>query len=188
MEHDAGKIIVIGGGIAGLCAAVYAQRCGYRVEVLEMHDSAGGLATSWHRGEYTFETCLHWLFGSNPDGDMYSRWLEVFDIDKLTFVYPEEFVRLETEHGEPLSIYSNVDRLEKEMWRRAPQDAAEIRNFASAIRSLSKFKMPGPTEGWGGNWLTYLRDIPYRPLLHELSDNEQCRAVFNLDTRAICCT
>jgi len=169
MKHDSGKIIIIGGGIAGLCAAVYAQRCGYQAEVLEMHDSAGGLATSWHRGDYTFETCLHWLFGSNPDGDMYSRWLEVFDIDKLTFVYPEEFVRLETEHGERLSIYSNVDRLEKEMLRRAPQDAAEIRNFASAIRSLSKFKMPDPTEGWGGNWLTYLRDLPYVPLLHELS-------------------
>ena len=170
MKHDAGKIIIIGGGIAGLCAAVYAQRCGYQAEILETHDSAGGLATSWHRGEYTFETCLHWLFGSNPDGDMYSRWLEVFDIDKLTFVYPEEFVRLETEHGERLSIYSNVDRLEKELLRRAPQDAAEIRNFASAVRSLSKFKMPDPTEGWGNNWLTYLRDIYYLPLLHKLSD------------------
>ena len=170
MKHGAGKIIVIGGGIAGLCTAVYAQRCGYQVEVIEMHASAGGLATNWHRGEYTFETCLHWLFGSNPDGDMYSRWLEVFDIDKLTFVYPEEFVRLETEHGERLSIYSNVDRLEKEMLRRAPQDTAEIRNFASAVRSLSKFKMPDPTEGWGDNWLTYLRDIPYLPLLHELSN------------------
>ena len=170
MKHPPRKIIIIGGGIAGLCAAVYAQRCGYQAEVLEMHDSAGGLATSWRRGDYTFETCLHWLFGSNPDGDMYSRWLEVFDIDKLTFVYPEEFVRLETEHGERLSIYSNIDRLEKELLRRAPQDAAEIRNFASSLRSLSKFKMPDPTEGWGDNWLTYLRDIPYLPLLHELSD------------------
>ena len=170
MKHDAGKVIIIGGGIAGLCAAVYAQRCGYQAEVLEMHDSAGGLATSWRRGEYTFETCLHWLFGSNPDGEMYSQWLEVFDIDKLTFVYPEEFLRLENEHGEHLSIYSSVDRLETEMLRRSPQDAAEIGEFASAIRSLSKFKMPDPTEGWGGNWLTYLRDLPYLPLLHDLSN------------------
>jgi phytoene dehydrogenase-like protein len=170
MTRDADKIIIIGGGIAGLCAAVYAQRCGYQTEVFEMHDSAGGLATSWRRGDYTFETCVHWLFGSNPHGDMYSRWLEVFDIDKLSFVYPEEFVRLETQHGERLSIYSNIDRLENEMLRRAPQDTTEIRNFASAIRSLSKFKMPDPTQGWGGNWLTYLRDIPYLPLLHELTE------------------
>jgi phytoene dehydrogenase-like protein len=78
MKHDAGKIIIIGGGIAGLCAAVYAQRCGYQAEVLEMHDSAGGLATSWRRGAYTFETCLHWLFGSNPDGEMYSQFDQGF--------------------------------------------------------------------------------------------------------------
>ncbi len=169
MNHKGEKVIIIGGGIAGLCAAVYAQRCGYQAEVLEMHDSAGGLATSWQRGEYTFETCLHWLLGSNPNGEMYSRWREVFDIDRLKFVYPEEFVRLETEQGEHLSIYSNVDQLEREMLRRAPQDAVEIRKFASAIRSLSKFKMPDPAEGLGGNWLAYLRDIPYLPLLHELS-------------------
>ena len=79
-------------------------------------------------------------------------------------------MRLENEHGEHLSIYSSVDRLETEMLRRSPQDAAEIGEFASAIRSLSKFKMPDPTEGWGGNWLTYLRDLPYLPLLHDLSN------------------
>jgi phytoene dehydrogenase-like protein len=55
-----GKIVVIGGGIAGLCTAVYARKCGYDVEIIEMHDTTGGLATSWHRGGYAFETCLHW--------------------------------------------------------------------------------------------------------------------------------
>ncbi|WP_035356462.1 phytoene desaturase family protein [Edaphobacter aggregans] len=169
MEHDAGKIIIIGGGIAGLCTAVYARRCGYQVEVLEMHDSAGGLATSWHRGDFTFETCLHWLLGSNPNREMYSRWLEVFDIDKLTFIYPDEFVRLETERGECLRIYSNVDRLEAELLKRGPEDAGEVRHLASAIRSLSKFRMPDLTEGWAGNWLTLLHDVPYLPLLRELS-------------------
>jgi phytoene dehydrogenase-like protein len=105
------------------------------------------------QGDYTFETCLHWLLGSNPNGEMYSRWLEVFDIDKLTFIYPDEFVRLETEHGECLRIYSNVDRLEAELLKRGPEDAGEVRHLASAIRSLSKFRMPDLTEGWAGNWL-----------------------------------
>ncbi|MGB7171846.1 MAG: FAD-dependent oxidoreductase, partial [Acidobacteriaceae bacterium] len=58
------KIVIIGGGIAGLSAAVYALRCGYAVELLEMNSQAGGLAMSWERGGYTFETCLHWLVGS----------------------------------------------------------------------------------------------------------------------------
>jgi phytoene dehydrogenase-like protein len=53
MQHPRKKIVIIGGGIAGLCAAVYGLKCGYDVEVLEMHDRAGGLAMSWKRGGYT---------------------------------------------------------------------------------------------------------------------------------------
>lgn len=41
----------------------------YQVQVFERHDTAGGLAITWRRGDYTFETCLHWLLGSNP-----GRW------------------------------------------------------------------------------------------------------------------
>src|SRR5690242_2143847 len=115
MPQNTPKIVIIGGGIAGLCAGVYARKCGYRVEVLEMNTSAGGLASSWRRGDYTFETCLHWLLGSNPQSAMYAQWQEVFDIDKLTFVNHEEYERLETEHGDSLRFYTNVDRMEKEL-------------------------------------------------------------------------
>jgi phytoene dehydrogenase-like protein len=165
MTQDARKVVIIGAGIAGLCAAVYARRCGYEVEVLEKHDTAGGLAISWRRGEYTFETCMHWLLGSNPNATMYSRWQQVFDIGKLTFVDPEEFVRLETEHGEHLSIYTNLERLEAELLKKAPQDKAEIRRFVSAARRLAGLELPDPTEGWPGSWLTFLRTLPYLALL-----------------------
>ena len=153
MTQGARKIVIIGAGIAGLCAAVYARRCGYQVEVLERHDTAGGLATSWRRADYTFETCLHWLLGSNPGSAMYSRWREVFDIGKLTFVNPDEFVRLRTEHGEYLSIYTNLDRLESELLEQARQDAAEIGRFVSAARRLARASSyqtrlrPGPAAG-----------------------------------------
>src|SRR5579871_4034408 len=100
MKKNGMDIVVIGGGIAGLCTAVYALKCGYNVQVLEMHDMAGGLAMSWRRGPYTFETCLHWLVGSRPHADLNAQWREVCEIDKLTFVDPEEFVRIETETGD----------------------------------------------------------------------------------------
>jgi phytoene dehydrogenase-like protein len=168
MKQNGRKIVIVGGGIAGLCAAVYAQKCGYQAEVLEMHDMAGGLAMSWRRGGYTFETCLHWLFGSNPNTSMHGIWREVCDIDRLTIVYPEELARLETEHGDSLSIYTSIARLEAEMLKRAPQDTAQIRRFASAVRRLGKFKMPDPAAGWASNLMTLLGDAPCLPLLREL--------------------
>jgi len=170
MTRHRRKIIIVGAGIAGLCAAVYARRCGYEAELIEMHDAAGGLATSWRRGDYTFETCLHWLLGSNPDSMMYARWREVFDIGQLKFVNPEELVRLEDEHGGVLHIYTNPDRLETELLANAPQDAAAIGRFMSAVRSLAKLELPDPTERWSRRWLTLLQTVPYLPLLRRWSN------------------
>src|SRR5579859_781349 len=169
MKQNGRRIVIIGGGIAGLCTAVYALKCGYEVEVVEMHDMAGGLAMSWRRGLYTFETCLHWLVGSGLDGEFHAQWQEVFDIQKLTFVNPEEFVRIETERGDKLIIYTDVDRLEAELLRRAPLDAAVIRDFTHSIRCLGKFRMLDPSGGLGANWLNMLRDVPVFPLLNRLS-------------------
>ena len=169
MIEEARKIVIIGGGIAGLCAGVYARKCGYEVEVLEMSNAAGGLASSWRRGDYTFESCLHWLLGSNPQRPMYRLWEEVFDIDKLTFVDHQEYAHLENERGESLSIYTNVDRLESELLKHAPQDTAEILRFTSAIRRFARFRMPVPGERWPASWLSLLRTLPYFPAFRHWS-------------------
>jgi phytoene dehydrogenase-like protein len=163
------KIVIVGGGIAGLCAAVYALKCGYEVEVLEMHDMAGGLATSWRRGPYTFETCLHWFLGSSPRGDFHAQWKEVFAIEKLTFIDPEVFVRMETESGKGVNIYTDVDRLEAELLRHAPQDSDAIREFTRAMRRLRGFRLLNPSGSLADNWRNMLRDVPAYPLLGKLS-------------------
>lgn len=168
MKQNRRKIAIVGGGIAGLCAAVYALKCGYEVEVFEMHDMAGGLAMSWRRGPYTFETCLHWLIGSNPHGEFHRQWQEVFDIERLTFINPHEFVRIETDDGDALRIYTNADMLEAELLRRAPQDVDAILDFMRSVRALGRFKMLDPSGGLATNWLNMLRDLPIFPRLAKL--------------------
>lgn len=167
--EQARKIVIIGGGIAGLCTAVYARKCGYDVEVFEMQETAGGLAMSWRRGDYTFETCLHWLLGCKPTNPMYSQWREIFDIDKLTFVAQEEYVRVETQTGEGLSIYTDIDRMETDLVNRAPQDVKEIRSLARAARRFARMKIPDPTEPRLRRWIAMLNALPYLPLLRHWS-------------------
>ena len=162
MSH---KVVVIGGGVAGLCAANYARRCGYQVDVFEMHTAAGGLATSWHRNGYTFETCLHWLLGSNPESAMYQRWQEVFDIEKLAFINPQQYGCIEDERGDRLIIYADPDRMEAELLRSAPQDAHEIHRLASAVRRFSRIDIAEPDNHWFRNWSTSLTMLSALPAL-----------------------
>jgi phytoene dehydrogenase-like protein len=166
MTPGSSKIVIIGGGVAGLCAGVYAQTCGYQAEVLEQHTTPGGLATSWKRGEYTFETCIHWLVGSSPEGWLNAEWREVFDIDQLTFVYAEEYQRVESDDGQSLRVYSNVDRMEAEFLRQAPEDAEEIKAFTAAIRVLADLPMQDLMNGpWPRRAWAMLRLAPSLPLL-----------------------
>lgn len=168
MNHNGKSIVIIGSGIAGLCTAVYALKCGYYVQILEMHDMAGGLAMSWRRGPYTFETCLHWLIGSRPNGEFHARWHEIFNIDQLNFIDPEEFVRIETETGKSVTFYTNVDRLEVELLRHAPQDAAAIRDLTQSIRSLGKFHIVDPAGRLADNWGNIITNLPLVPQLARL--------------------
>jgi phytoene dehydrogenase-like protein len=140
------KVLVIGGGIAGLCAGIYLRKSGFDVEILEKHKISGGLATAWKRQGYTFENCVHWLVGSRPGGDLHSMWKEVFDIDKLSFFEGAEFQRVEAD-GRTLVIYKDVDRLERELLEKAPADEAAIRDMTGTIRKFSKMRMPGPEGG-----------------------------------------
>lgn len=169
MTPDSGKVVIIGGGIAGLCSAVYARRCGYSAELLEMQATLGGLAANWRRGDYTFENCLHWLMGVNPARGMYGRWQEVLDMRRLTLRYQDEFAHLEDEHGRSLPIYNDVDRMESELLRSAPEDAAEIHRFAAAVRQFAQFPMPFDGEPWPRNLLMLLRLGRFLPALRHWS-------------------
>lgn len=136
------KVLIIGGGIAGLCTGVYLQKNGFETEILEMHSIAGGLATAWKRDGYTFENCIHWLLGSKEGEELNPTWKEVFDIGRLEF-YDGEIYQVIEKGDKKLVVYRNVDRMEREFLTQAPEDAAAIREFARLVRKLSFFRFPG---------------------------------------------
>lgn len=167
MTRERRQVVIVGGGIAGLCAAVHASRCGYDTIVLEQHTAPGGLATSWRRGEYTFETCLHWLLGSRPGGALNARWREVCDIDRLSFVDATEYVRMVGARGEQLPLYTNVARMEAQLLIHSPKDAAAIHHFASNVHQLAGMRMSD--DFWPPSWGMILRNLPNLLLLRRLS-------------------
>jgi phytoene dehydrogenase-like protein len=136
------SVIIIGAGIAGLCAGCYLRMNGYRTRILEMHDKPGGLCTSWQRQGYTIDYCLHWLVGSAPGTDMHRMWREVGALPGQKIIDHDLFARVEFPDGKALDIPTSIDRLEKNLLAFSPEDSVHILKLVSAARAARKFRPP----------------------------------------------
>ncbi len=141
-DMDEKKVIIIGAGISGLCAGCYLQMNGFQTEIFELHNVPGGLCTAWERKGYTFDFCIHWLMGSSPADAFYGLWNELIDMERQRFVYYDVFFQIEDRDGRTLRIFTDIDRLEQEMKRVAPEDADLIEDFTGGIRKFLKFEFP----------------------------------------------
>ena len=130
-------MVIIGAGIAGLSMGVYAQQNGYASQIFEMEAKPGGLMTSWKRGGYTVDACIHWLSGSGRDSSYYHYWEEIGLIQGREIFNPEIFSRVEGRNGEVLNQYCDIDRLQAHLLELAPEDAAAIREMCAAVRAFS---------------------------------------------------
>ena len=154
------KVLIIGAGIAGLSAASYLQRNGYETEIFEAHSLPGGLCTSWKRGDYTFDYCIHWLMGTREETGFDIVWDELGALvnekgEEVPICNLEVFERVELADGEIISFYGDTERLEEELLRVAPEDKKAIRRFIKDLRSIARLKTPVNTEQWVKDWLVF---------------------------------
>ncbi|MFH0843457.1 MAG: NAD(P)/FAD-dependent oxidoreductase [Bacteroidota bacterium] len=141
VEND-NSLAIIGAGFAGLGAGIYARMNGYRTEIFEMHDKPGGLCTSWKRKGYTFDGCIHWLVGSNPESSMYQFWEEAGIAQGRKIINMDEYMRFESNDGRTVIFYCDVDRLERHLLEVSPSDREAIREFTCGIRMCLSFDAP----------------------------------------------
>ena len=87
------KVVIIGAGLSGLSTGCYARMNGYDTEILEMNDLPGGVCTSWRRGDYLFDHCLHWVLGSSRGNSLYPIFEELGVAQSVKFYHTDRFRR-----------------------------------------------------------------------------------------------
>ena len=119
------KVVVIGAGISGLSAGIYAARAGFDVTILEQHNIPGGLSTSWSRKGYYFEGGMHWLTGSSPKMPLNKVWLETGALQENNPIENRDpLYNLIDENGKVLSLYRYLPQMQKALIAYAPEDKA----------------------------------------------------------------
>jgi phytoene dehydrogenase-like protein len=136
------KIIIVGGGIAGLSCGCYLQMNGLQCEIFETGALPGGLCTSWDRGPYVFDGCLRWLLGTHPASAFHQVWKELGAIAGRKIFNHDEVVRIERADGQALAVPSDLDQLAREFKRIAPEDTKLIDQLVRAARRCASLEPP----------------------------------------------
>lgn len=135
------KIVIIGGGIAGLSAGIFAQKNGFNSVILEKHHTMGGECTGWDRQGYHIDGCIHWLVGTKEGTPIRNLWDEVGALDGVEIHHPESFMAVES-HGVTVHFYRDLDRLKESWLEISPEDKEAIEAFCQDIRQLHSFSLP----------------------------------------------
>ena len=135
------KIIIIGGGISGLSAGVFARINGFETEIYESNPVLGGECVSWRRGDYTFDGSVQWLLGSKEGTDLNRMWQTLDAFDNGDVVVKDVFLTVE-DNGKKIYLYRDIDRL-KEHWGSAcPEDLKMVKEFCYFAKKAQGFTMP----------------------------------------------
>ncbi|MDR2210985.1 MAG: NAD(P)/FAD-dependent oxidoreductase [Spirochaetaceae bacterium] len=135
------KIVIIGGGVAGLSAGIYAQLAGFESAVYEKCGVLGGQCTGWDRKGYHIDGCIHWLTGTKEGSGLYRIWQELGVIQGNDIIHLDRFGVYEYEGG-AISLWKDLDRLEQELLTLSPEDAGPIKNMIRDIRTMQSMVIP----------------------------------------------
>lgn len=129
------SIIIIGAGMGGLAAGIYGQVNGYKTRIFEMHTLPGGQCAAWKRRGYTFDACIHHLFGCDPSSRIYDLWRELGAMPR-ELVRTRDCVSVSSPDGKLFQDYYDLDALEQHLKELSPRDTKAIDEYVGAIRSM----------------------------------------------------
>lgn len=142
MSENSKKVIIVGAGVAGLAAGVYARRAGFETTILEKHFIPGGLSTSWSRKGYLFEGGMHWLTGSSEKLTLNRIWHEVGALQENNPIFNKDPFYTLVNDGKELHLYRDVKKLEKHLIENCPEDKKMIKRMCSDIKIFLGVHMP----------------------------------------------
>jgi phytoene desaturase len=138
-DTSAPRLLIIGGGLAGLSAGCYARRSGFRTTIVEHNLALGGVCTAWQRGPYTIDGCIHWLTG----GPFSRAYDELGILDRVPLRVLTHFASYENVGaGAEVAITRDLDALTRSLVKLSPADRAELERLRDAAREFIALEPP----------------------------------------------
>lgn len=136
------KVVIIGGGIAGMTAGVLLQKAGFQTEIYEKNALPGGQCTGWKREGYVIDNCIHWLTGTRPGSALHELWKEIGALGGGVEIHKKEMFFSSKLNGEILTFWRDKERTRKEMLALSPEDEKEINKLMDYVSMAETMTVP----------------------------------------------
>jgi len=151
------KIVIVGGGISGLTAGVYALKAGFEAEIYEKNNIVGGECTGWDREGYHIDNCIHWLVGTKSGSSLHNIWKDVGALeDDLEIIQADKMYTSEL-NGETITLWKDLEATEKELIVLSPEDEIEIKKLIKYARMAEHAKIPADKPYEMMNVIDYIK-------------------------------
>jgi len=163
-DYDA---IIIGAGISGLVCGCYLAKAGMKVLIVEKNAKPGGYCTSFKRGGFTFDACVHSL-GSLREGGNIRIILKELGLEE----------RLKIKRYDPSDIiiapdfrihfWNDLDKTIQEFQNNFPGEAKKIKEFFDYLDKCE------------GISFSSLRSITFQVLLEKYFKDDKLKGILSL--------
>jgi prolycopene isomerase len=155
-DYDA---IIIGAGIGGLVCGCYLAKAGMKALIVEKNAKPGGYCTSFKRGGFHFDACVHSLGSLREDGNIKKvlRELELEDRLKVRRYDPSDIII--TPHLK-VNFWNDLKKTIQEFQGYFPDESRNINNFFEFLNNIK------------GIALSSLRRITFEELLGRYFKND----------------
>ena len=132
------KMAIIGAGVAGLSAGIYAQTHGFQTAIYEKNGVAGGNLLGWTADGAAAEGSLRLLTGPREDSALHRCWCEVGALGGVLTVHPESFFAA-MEGGKTIALWQDLDRFRSACAELAPADTQTVEKLCGWVEQMKGF-------------------------------------------------
>lgn len=136
------SLAIIGGGVSGLAAGIYAQLSGIDSEIFESHTIVGGQCTAWKRKGFHIDNCVHWMIGTKQETETYQVWKDVGVLGEGKEILRHDYFLKVNIDGITAHVWRDLDKMRAELLAIAPEDEKEIKKLIRAIKHFQAIKLP----------------------------------------------
>lgn len=151
MSESKKKIVIAGGGIAGLTAGIYGRLAGYEVDIYEKNPVAGGQCMGWNRKGCHIDNCIHWLTGTKKGTALRRVWETVGALEEHTEYADCDSFYTSIAGDSRATLWKDLERTEAELLQLSPEDEKEIKKFIEHVKYAAECEIPAekPMDAMG---------------------------------------